>query len=64
VLGLQVKKQERSRTVKTASRRTPSAKVSDDNETDIQVPLKTARPLKSTKWVSISRGAAMDAIDQ
>lgn len=62
VLGLQVKKQQR--TAKTDLLPSPLPKVSDENETDIKVPLKTALPLKSTKWVTMRRGAAMDSIDQ
>ena len=64
VLGLQVKKQQRDRPVKTDSQPAQSVKVAEDTETDIQVPLKTARPLKSTKWVTMRRGAAMDSTDQ
>ncbi|KAG0631523.1 hypothetical protein M758_1G260500 [Ceratodon purpureus] len=64
VLGLQVKKQQISRTVKTDSPPPSSLKVSDINEADIQAPLKTMRPLKSKKWITMRRGAAMDSIDQ
>jgi len=64
VLGLQVKKQQRIRTAKTDSLPAPLLKNSDENETDIKVPLKTALPLKSTKWVTMRRGAAMDSNDK
>jgi len=63
VLGLEVKKQPKIRTVKTGSIPAPSLKVSDENETDIKVPLKTALPLKSTKWVTMRRGVALDSSD-
>lgn len=62
-----MKKQQKTRTVNIESVKIEPAhpvKASDDNETDIQVPLKTAVPLKSTKWVTMRRGAAMDSIDQ
>lgn len=55
VLGLQVKKRQKSCTAKTDVVPALAPKDSDESETDIKVPLKTMLPLKSRKWVTMRR---------
>jgi hypothetical protein len=63
VLGLEMKKR-RNTQVARSDLLPASLKVSAAGESDIQVPSKTALPLKSTKWVTMRRGAATDSGDQ
>lgn len=66
-LGLQVRKRQSTRSGKLDSIPAQSGKaiVEDENhEPDLQLPLKTMLPLKSTKWITLRRSSGLESNEQ